>query len=92
MKKQEEPGKKYRKYDLSFKTDVVAQIKSGRSVRELSKRLGVSESLLYKWKSSMSGKNRDQSEEIKRLKKANKRLEEENAILKKALSIFSRTE
>lgn len=90
MEKQKETGKKYRKYDSSFKTDVIAQINAGRSVRDLSQRLGVSESLIYKWKASISGKNRDQSEEIKRLKKANKQLEEENAILKKALSIFSR--
>ena len=92
MEKQKEREKKYRKYDASFKTDAVAQINAGRSVRELSQLLGVSESLLYKWKAGISGKNRDQSQEVKRLKKANKRLEDENAILKKALRIFSRTE
>jgi transposase-like protein len=47
---------------------------------------------LYKWKQeSTGGRNREQSDEIKRLKRQLKSLEEENEILKKALSIFSRS-
>ena len=93
MKKESSKKRTYRKYDSSFKLDAVSQLKSGRSARELSQLLGVSESLLYKWKQeSRGGRNREQSDEIKRLKRELKCLEEENEILKKALSIFSRSD
>ena len=92
MKKQESKKRKYRKYDTAFKKDAVSQINSGRSAKELSQLLGVSESLLYKWKNeSTGGKNKEQSDEIKRLRRQLKEKEEENEILKKALSIFSRS-
>lgn len=92
MKNEQKPKKrKYRKYDASFKADAVSQLKSGRSAKELSQLLGVSESLLYKWKGESSGgANKEQSQEIKRLKRELKEKSEENEILKKALSIFSR--
>lgn len=92
MEKEEKQKKrKYRKYDASFKADAVSQLKSGRSAKELSQLLGVSESLLYKWKGESSGgANKEQSQEIKRLKRELKEKSEENEILKKALSIFSR--
>lgn len=84
--------RKYRKYDSSFKSDAVSQLKSGRSAKELSELLGVSESLLYKWKNeSRGGRNKEQSEEIKRLRRKLKEIEEENSILKKALRIFSQS-
>ena len=93
MKKEQSKKRTYRKYDATFKSDAVSQLKSGRSARELSQLLGVSESLLYKWKQeSTGGRNREQGEEIKRLKRQLKSLEEENEILKKALSIFSRSD
>lgn len=91
MKQETNKNRKYRKYDASFKADAVNQIKNGRSVKELSNLLGVSESLLYKWKSQLEGKSRDQSQEVKKLRRQLKKLEEENEILKKALRIFSRS-
>ena len=92
MEREKISKRRYRKYDASFKQDAVSQLKSGRSAKELSELLGVSESLLYKWKTeSGGGKNREQNEEIKRLRKALKKSEEENAILKKALRIFSQS-
>ena len=90
MENQRTGKRKYRKYDAAFKSDAVAQLKSGRSAKELSELLGVSESLLYKWKNeSTGGRNREQSEELKRLRRKLKEVEEENVILKKALRIFS---
>ena len=90
MKREKSKKRTYRKYDAAFKSDAVSQLKSGRSAKELSQLLGVSESLLYKWKQESSGgRNREQSDEIKRLRRRLKSLEEENEILKKALSIFS---
>lgn len=86
--------RKYRKYDASFKKDAVSQLESGRSAKELSGLLGVSESLLYKWKQDAKGghRNRAQQDEVKSLRKQLKRLEEENVILKKALRIFSQSD
>lgn len=93
MEQQKPNKRKYRKYDAAFKADAVSQLKTGRSAKELSQLLGVSESLLYKWKKeSRGGRNREQSEEIKRLRRKLKDVEEENVILKKALRIFSRSD
>ena len=92
MEKKNSDKRMYRKYDASFKSDAVSQLKSGRSAKELSQLLGVSESLLYKWKNdSTGGRNKEQSEELKRLRRKLKELEEENTILKKALRIFSQS-
>lgn len=86
--------RKYRKYDAAFKKDAVSQLESGRSAKELSGLLGVSESLLYKWKQDVKGghRNRADQDELKRLRKELKRIGEENEILKKALCIFSQRE
>jgi len=89
MKK--ERKRKYRRYDEAFKQEAVNLLNQGRRVKDLSESLGVSETLLYRWKSNASSPVRKTSEEVKKLKKANKRLEEENEILKKALSIFSQS-
>lgn len=92
MEEKKPNKRKYRKYDASFKSDAVSQLKSGRSAKELSELLGVSESLLYKWKNdAVGGRNKEQSEEIKRLRRKLKEVEEENSILKKALRIFSQS-
>ena len=88
---QEKSKRKYRKYDSAFKADVVSQIHQGRSIKDLSSHLGVSESLLYKWKSDAQGRSSVQSSELKQLRKELRSLREENEILKKALSIFTQS-
>lgn len=80
----------YRKYDSCFKQEVLDQIKTGRSVQELSESLGVSSALIYQWKNRDSGSLSEQEEEVKQLRKKIKSLEKDNEILKKALMIFSR--
>ncbi|MEJ7736984.1 MAG: transposase [Chitinophagaceae bacterium] len=94
----------HRKYDLSFKEDVIKMISSGRPVSEISQALGVSASLLHRWyKSAQSvstipGKITGVSStsqnglfgENERLKAELRRTEQERDILKKALGIFSR--
>lgn len=85
-----------RKYDSSFKEDVIKMIAAGRPVSELSTALGVSESLLRRWyKSSQptsnnSHQNGTQSsafdnslKEIESLKTELRRTEQERDILKK---------
>ena len=93
-----------RKYDSSFKEDVLKMITGGRPIAEVSKALGVSSSLIHRWykaansNASNPAKNGAQSstfqhdalEQIERLKAELRRTEQERDILKKALGIFSR--
>ncbi len=93
-----------RKYDSTFKEDVIKMLASGRPVAEVSKALGVSGSLIRRWYKSIqstsvrSGKNAAFSstshngslEEMERLRAELRRTEQERDILKKALGIFSR--
>jgi transposase len=93
-----------RKYDLSFKEDVIKMISSGRTISEVSQALGVSASLLHRWYksthavSTTPAKNGSVSStsqnslftENERLKAELRRTEQERDILKKALGIFSR--
>jgi transposase len=94
MKKQEVPLKKVqrRQYDADFKASAIRMIQQGRSVADVSRALGVHESLLHKWKSATQGNavNPD-SPRVEELLRYIKQLELEREILKKALSIFSRT-
>ena len=43
--------KKRRKYDESYKEELLKMVKSGRSVAEVSRTMDLGENLLYKWKS-----------------------------------------
>jgi len=93
-----------RKYDVSFKEDVIKMIAAGRPVAEVSKALGVSGSLIRRWykasqltSTDLQQKNtpsstlqRNVADEIERLKTELRRTEQERDILKKALGIFSR--
>lgn len=82
--------KGYQKYDEVFKGEVLKQLRAQRSVSDIASEYGVSESLLYKWKQELiHSQPSAEQEELKRLRKRQKELEEENLILKKALKIFS---
>jgi len=97
-------SKTRRKYDVSFKEDVLKMISSGRPISEVSQALGVSASLLHRWyksahlisttsakKGALSSTVQHSSfAEIERLKVELRRTEQERDILKKALGIFSR--
>lgn len=48
--------KKRRKYDESFKEELLKMVKSGRSVAEVSRIIDLGENLLYKWKSEENHK------------------------------------
>lgn len=43
-------GQKRRKYTLEFKQKCVAEMKAGEKPPEMSKRLGISEAMLYGWR------------------------------------------
>jgi transposase len=94
--------KKRRKYDADFKQEVLSMIRNGRSVLDISESLGISASLIHKWKSrsnlAVSASSNPlpsvvevvSVKEHEQLKAKVKQLEQERDILKKALGIFSR--
>lgn len=89
-------SKTRRKYDADFKAEVLKMIDSGQTAAYVANALGVSENLIYRWKSvNQVGKKvgAGQGElvtENQQLKDRVRQLETERDILKKALGIFSR--
>jgi transposase len=87
-----------RKYDAEFKAEVLKMVANGQAVGYISKALGVSENLIYRWKQRTEGKEKavcpadcsPLSAENQQLKERVRQLETERDILKKALAIFSR--
>jgi len=87
-----------RKYDATFKEDVLKMIATGRSVSEVAQALGIGTPIVYRW--IKLAKQTDSPDnplltpcsvsEIERLKAQLHRTEQERDILKKALGIFSR--
>lgn len=86
--------KKNRRYDENFKQEALKMLQSGRKASEVAHSLGISDSLLYSWKSeNKSDLNPEHSALQLALDQSNARnrqLEQERDILKKALSIISR--
>lgn len=91
-------GLRRRKYDVDFKAEVLKMVANGQSVAYVSKALGISENIIYRWKQQTKGKEsvslqHDSSSlvvENQQLKDRVRQLETERDILKKALAIFSR--
>jgi len=88
-------GDMRRKYDDEFKRDAVNKVFLGQAVRSVSRELGVSESLLHKWKRKIldEGDGRRSGVELSEnleLRKKVRELEQENEILKKATLIFGK--
>ena len=87
-----------RKYDADFKAEVLKMVANGQSVTYVSKALGISENIIYRWKHKTEGKEKAVfvkdpaflSVENQQLKDRVRQLETERDILKKALAIFSR--
>ena len=92
------------KYSQELKLDALNLLQEGKSVSDISKGLGISVNTLCTWRrryqlhgdKAFQGpgirlpKN-EQQEELRRLKKENADLKMERDILKKALSIFSKS-
>jgi transposase len=86
-----------RKFSKEFKKDVLNMLKTGdKKVPELSKELGISEQVIYRWHKRNDGfseeeeKVGDQEKELRELRKRLADVTEERDILKKAVSIFSK--
>lgn len=96
------PQKLRRKYDASFKQEVVGMIAAGRSVPDIARSLGIGENIIYRWRkqaldsvqpttASLSATTTEVSlSEHLTLQKRLRELEMEHEILKKAVAIFSR--
>ena len=93
-------GKNRKQYTKEFKTEAVRLVlEEGRTISEVARDLGVNENLLHRWKKKSEegkiepfpGKGRlsPEDEELRQLRRENKRLRMERDILKKAVAIFS---
>ena len=90
-----------RKHDNDFKSMIVELVKSGRKVKELSEEYGLNDSMIrrrrreYDAKSGDFNKKQELSQEELELRALRKELREvslERDILKKAVSIFSKSD
>jgi transposase len=95
--------KSRRKYDSSFKQEVVNMIAAGRSVADIARSLGIGENIIYRWRRQALGStdaapseptplSQISLSEHLALQKQLRELEMEREILKKALGIFSRSQ
>lgn len=85
-----------RSFTPEFKEEAVRMLLDGHSVRSIVERLGLSgTNILYRWKKSYlggkSGISSDLDARVRELEAELRRVERERDILKKALSIFSRS-
>ncbi len=94
-------NKYHRRFDPEYKKDIVRLVEElGKSPAEVAKDIGVTPTSVRRWvlqygthgSAAFPGKGKlhPEDEEIRKLKKRNKDLEEENAILKKAMAIFAK--
>lgn len=90
-----------RHYEMDLKVTLVKLLESGRSTRELSEEYGVASDLLRRWRREYSSKQGDFSKkvelssdqiEIRQLRKEVADIKTERDILKKAVSIFSKSD
>ncbi len=95
--------KKRRRYDRDYKLEAVRMVtEEGMPLIQVARNLDIHPGLLQKWRDEYSkdpseafpgkGKLKSEAEEIRKLKHELADAREEVAILKKAVSIFSRTQ
>jgi transposase len=90
-----------RKYDASFKQEVVGMIAAGRLVPDIARSLGIGENVIYRWRRQALGSTAPTDApttslsqvslaEHLALQKRLREVEMERDILKKAVGIFSK--
>ena len=87
-------SKTYKSYDEDFKKTLVSLYESGKKLSDLSREYGVNESTIRPWITkygtiTTSTGETTCNDEIIKLQKKNRELEQENEILKKAVAIFT---
>jgi len=84
----------YRQYDAEFKAKLLKMHENGRSIASLADSFGVPVGTLYAWRKSSTSATclpiKEDSSELKQLRRQLAEVKEERDILKKALAIFSR--
>lgn len=88
-------SKAYKSYDEDFKKTLVSLYESGKRISDLSREYGINESTIRPWIKKYgtiitSTGETTTNDEIIKLQKRNRELEQENEILKKAVAIFSK--
>lgn len=83
--------KKRKTFDEDFKKMILDLNQSGHSIDSLAEEYGIATQTIYRWKKlyTKNEKNGVSEAEILAMKKEMARMKEENAILKKALTIFA---
>lgn len=90
-----------REFAVEYKKEIIKLVtEQGKKVTHVAKDIGVSEATVRRWIKEYGthgedafpgkGKLRPEDEELRKLKKRMSDLEEENAILKKAIAIFTK--
>ena len=88
-------ARQYKSYDEDFKKTIVNLYENGKGISDLSKEYGVGKSTIdswikkYKTITTSTGETTT-NDEILKLQKKNRELEQEVEILKKAVAIFSK--
>jgi transposase len=84
-------------YPDEFRREAVQMLRAGRTPRELSESLGVSEQTLRNWRRQDQvdrherddGLTSDERDELRRLRRENARLKQERDLLKRAAAFFA---
>ena len=93
-------GKKRNQYTKEYRTKAVRlMVEEGRPIAELARELGTAQSLLRRWKRKYEegkiepfpgqGRLSPEDEELRQLRRENKRLRMEHEILKKAVAVIT---
>ena len=84
-------------YPVEFRRETVELVRQGRSIADVSKSLGVSDQTLRNWckqievdQGRREGLSSDEKEELTRLRRRVRVLEQEREILKRAAAFFAR--
>lgn len=93
-----------RKFDKEFKLMTVSLCNAGKPIKEVAKELGIRSEIVRRWRRELEGKASGsfsghgnpgftlEQQEIAKLKKQLRETELEREILKKAVSIFSKSD
>jgi transposase len=90
-----------KKYENDFKIMIVELLESGRKVKEISDEYSINGGIIRRWRREYEAKSGDfskkrevsqQEQELKILKKELRNVKMERDILKKAVSIFSKSD
>lgn len=88
-------ARQYKSYDEDFKKTIVSLYENGKNISELSREYGVGKSTIDSWIKKFKAITTStgiitNNDEILKLQKKNRELEQEVEILKKAVAIFSK--